>query len=326
MENKDDLIKLFKNVAEAYKFPVGLIEKDYHLTRILHKISERNIEDLEKPLKFPKSSKKDFENFPESKGYSKSSINNLVFKGGTCLNKCYLDFYRLSEDLDFVYNDNLMNFTKGQIKKILDKLRRELFEIFGELGFKQSKKLGEGWKMLTSEISPRISGLEIITNYISLLDNSLQTIKIEISFRKKLIMLTKRRVIEHKFVDSLGEQVLRKDIAIEVIDLVENFAEKFRALVSRKRLAVRDVFDIYFILKNSILSINNKLINLILVKINETKKFTEKDLIEFIYNLNSRIYELNEKELKALIKYDEEIDIKEMIRLIIKGFEKFKTS
>jgi|SRR3989344_4451557 len=295
MENKDDLIKLFKNVAEAYKFPVGLIEKDYHLTRILHKISERN-------------------------------INNLVFKGGTCLNKCYLDFYRLSEDLDFVYNDNLMNFTKGQIKKILDKLRRELFEILEELSFKQSKKLGEGWKMLTSEISPRISGLEIITNYISLLDNSSQTIKIEISFRKKLIILTKRRAIGHKFVDSLGESILRKDIAIEVIDLVENFAEKFRALVSRKRLAVRDVFDIYFILKNSVLSIDKKLINLILAKINETRKFTEKDLIEFINNLNSRIHELNEKELKALVKYDEEIDIKEMIQFIIKGFEKFKTS
>jgi predicted nucleotidyltransferase component of viral defense system len=26
----------------------------------------------------------------------------LVFKGGTCLAKVYADFYRLSEDLDFV--------------------------------------------------------------------------------------------------------------------------------------------------------------------------------------------------------------------------------
>lgn len=26
----------------------------------------------------------------------------LVFKGGTCLSKVYFDFYRLSEDLDFI--------------------------------------------------------------------------------------------------------------------------------------------------------------------------------------------------------------------------------
>lgn len=28
---------------------------------------------------------------------------NYVFKGGTCLIKCYLGYYRFSEDLDFSY-------------------------------------------------------------------------------------------------------------------------------------------------------------------------------------------------------------------------------
>ena len=28
-------------------------------------------------------------------------LNDLVFKGGTCLAKAHTDFYRLSEDLDF---------------------------------------------------------------------------------------------------------------------------------------------------------------------------------------------------------------------------------
>ncbi len=289
MENKNDLIKLFKNVAEAHKFPVGLIEKDYYLTSILHKISEKK-------------------------------INNLVFKGGTCLNKCYLGFYRLSEDLDFVYNKDVKDFSKRQIKKILDELRREFFEILRELGFKPNKKLGEGWKMITSETPPRIAGLEIMINYISLIDDSLQTIKIEISFRKKLKRPTKRKIIGHKFIDVLGEPILRKDVKIEVIDLVENFAEKFRALVIRKRLAVRDIYDIYFILKSKILSINNELIKLILAKINETKHFTRDDLIKFIKNLDDRISELNEKEIEAVVKTGEKINIKKMVQLIIKKF------
>ncbi|MBI5299569.1 MAG: nucleotidyl transferase AbiEii/AbiGii toxin family protein [Deltaproteobacteria bacterium] len=32
----------------------------------------------------------------------KDAATSLVFKGGTCLSKVYADFYRLSEDLDFV--------------------------------------------------------------------------------------------------------------------------------------------------------------------------------------------------------------------------------
>jgi len=289
MEDKDDLLKLFKDVAEKHKFPAKLIEKDYHLTRILHRISEKR-------------------------------MDNLVFKGGTCLNKCYLDFYRLSEDLDFVYNKSVEGFSKRQIKRILDQLRRKFFEIVEELGFKQSKKLGVGWRMLTSKIPPKIIGLEIITNYKSLIDGSPQAIKIELSFRKKLRKPTKRRIIKHKFVDVFGESVLRKDVKIEVIDLVENFAEKFRALVIRKKIAVRDIYDIYFILKNKILVINKEVIDLILVKVNETKQFTKEDLIKFIESISSRVSELDNKEMESLIKTDEKINTKKMVRLIVKKF------
>jgi predicted nucleotidyltransferase component of viral defense system len=51
-------------------FTASLIEKDYYCSLILHHIFER--------------------------------MTPLVFKGGTCLSKVYVDFYRLSEDLDLV--------------------------------------------------------------------------------------------------------------------------------------------------------------------------------------------------------------------------------
>ena len=38
-----------------------------------------NIEDLEKPINFPKSSKKNFENLLEDRGYSKSSITSYYY-------------------------------------------------------------------------------------------------------------------------------------------------------------------------------------------------------------------------------------------------------
>src|SRR3989344_6209513 len=149
--NLDEL----RRIGAETGFSSKLLEKDYHLTKILQRISEKKIKDL-------------------------------VFKGGTCLNKCYLGFYRLSEDLDFVYNQDTKELSKRKIKLILGKFRRELIGILDELGFETSKELGKGWKMLTSKMQPRIVGLEIVTKYNSIINNSVQTIKLEISFRKKL--------------------------------------------------------------------------------------------------------------------------------------------
>ena len=178
METKINLKEEIFRLSIATGFSHRLLEKDYYLTKMLHKISERR-------------------------------IKNLVFKGGTCLNKCYLGFYRLSEDLDFVFNQDVSGLSRMQIKKILDNLRRILFDILNELNLETSKELGKGWKMLTSKNEPKIVGLEIIAKYKSLLDDSMQNVKIEISFRNKLINSTKTRPIHHEFINALGEPILK---------------------------------------------------------------------------------------------------------------------
>jgi predicted nucleotidyltransferase component of viral defense system len=39
--------------------------------------------------------------------YSHPSLSSaFIFKGGTCLKKCYFETYRFSEDLDFTLNDS----------------------------------------------------------------------------------------------------------------------------------------------------------------------------------------------------------------------------
>ena len=289
MENKADLIKVFKRISDKYKFFDRLIEKDYHLTRILHEVSKRQIRDL-------------------------------VFKGGTCLNKCYLDFYRLSEDLDFVYNSDVKELSKNQVRKILGEIRKEFFEILDKIELKVDKDLGKGWKMLTSKKKPGIVGLEIITSYISLIDGSDQTIKIEISFRRKLRKLTKEKMIKHKFYDSLNESLLKGDFKIEVIDLIENFAEKFRALYSRD--AIRDIYDINHIIINEIKVLDKEIFDLIILKMNEQdKKVSEKEFLDFIKNLNNKIDNYDIKELEAVLKTDEKVDIEKIIKRIKKFFD-----
>jgi len=109
---------------------------------------------------------------------------------------------------------------------------------------------------------------------------------------------------------------------IEVIDLAENFAEKFRALVTRKNITIRDIFDIYFILKEGVLKIDEKIIKLSLIKIKESSglEFTKNDLRDFIVGLNSKLSNLDEKEIFSVLKSEEKVDMKKMIDLIVKSF------
>ena len=287
MENKDDLIKIFKKISETDKFSEKLIEKDYHLTKILHELSKRQIKDL-------------------------------VFKGGTCLNKCYLNFYRLSEDLDFVYNKDVKYLSKNQVRKKLGEIKKEFFEILDKAGLKVNKELGNGWKMLTSRQKPGIVGLEIVVGYDSLIDNSPQTIKIEVSFRRRLIRNTKEKMIKHKFYDVLNEPLLDNNIKIEVIDLAENFAEKFRALYSRD--AIRDIYDINYIIINEIKALDEEIFDLIILKINEDKRLDRKEFIEFIKKLKDKIDNYNIKELEAVLRTDEKVDIDKIVKRIERFF------
>ena len=295
METEIDLRGEILRISANNSFAPMLVEKDYHLTKILHKISNKKIE-------------------------------NLVFKGGTCLNKCYLGFYRLSEDLDFVFNQDVSKFSRSQVKKILDSFRREIFSILNELGFKTNKDIGVGWKMITSKEDSKILGLEVSTKYNSVIDGSLQNIKIEISFRNELRNPTKKQPIHHDFIDALGEFILEEKVEIEVIDLIENFAEKFRALVTRENIAIRDIFDIHFILEKNILNFDEKTLELALLKINETGgySYSPGDFMKFIENLNSATDNLNEKELFAVLKSDKKAKVSEMIKLIKERVLKFK--
>lgn len=285
MEDQVNLKDILNRISVKLRFNQKLLEKDYHLTKILQRIANEKIE-------------------------------KLVFKGGTYLNKCYLGFYRLSDDLDFVYNKDLKGISKTQVKKVLLTLKSKLFNLIKELDLKINNELGKGWKLITSDSEQKFIGLEIIVFYNSIIDNSKQQIKIEISYRNKLKLKTNFKIIKHEFYDELNEPLLPINIKIESISLKENYAEKFRALVTRKNIAVRDLYDIYYISKNKKVLFDNSLINLILKKINETIKFTKKDFFDFMNNLPNKIKNLNENSLLAVLKTDININMEKIIKEI----------
>ena len=50
---------------------------------------------------------------------------NFLFKGGTCLVKCYLGYYRFSEDIDFTWR-NQADFDGLSQKRIREKLSKTI--------------------------------------------------------------------------------------------------------------------------------------------------------------------------------------------------------
>lgn len=55
--------------------------------------------------------------------YNQKKMKNLVFKGGSCLRVCY-ELPRLSEDLDFDYDENIIG--KNILKELDDYLKKEI--------------------------------------------------------------------------------------------------------------------------------------------------------------------------------------------------------
>jgi len=111
---------------------------------------------------------------------------NFIFKGGTCLIKHYLGYYRFSEDIDFTWKDQTIFEGKSQkeIRRYLSKIIDDIGELFEEISAKRgiefrckkhNKKfveLGGGNKFCTfkiwyrSEVLNRQSFMKVQINFV----------------------------------------------------------------------------------------------------------------------------------------------------------------
>lgn len=164
--------------------------------------------------------------------------SNFVFKGGTCLKKCYFNEYRYSEDLDFTLID----------KDFI--VNKDLFDSISSIAEKNS---GAGFYL--SKIKQQIyndtpQGYEIIIafwgadhkpNQTVLSPERWQTtIKIDISFTEKVLLQPERKKIIHPYSDSDNVNSV-----VAVYPINEIISEKLRALMQRNR--PRDIYDLYFL-------------------------------------------------------------------------------
>jgi predicted nucleotidyltransferase component of viral defense system len=159
----------------------------------------------------------------------------LVFKGGTCLAKVHAGFYRLSEDLDFV------------IPTPVDAPRAE-----------RSRRAAEA-KAAIAGIGERLPGLRVITalagannstqyigviGYASLLSRQDETINIEVGLREPLLTPAIQGAVQTLLLDPFSGSQLVSALTMPCISRPEAMAEKLRAALSRREVAIRDFYDV----------------------------------------------------------------------------------
>ena len=171
-----------------------------------------------------------------------------VFKGGTCLKKCYFETYRFSEDLDFTLSEPnyldqefLVNRFKDISEWVYDAAGIEIPKDLIRFDVYENKRGGmsaQGRIGYSGPMQPR---------------GDLPRIKLDLTTDEVLVLDPAVREVHHPFSD------LPEDgIQIRCYCFEEVFAEKIRALAERER--PRDLYDVVHLYRHDELKPDQPLI------------------------------------------------------------------
>lgn len=158
-----------------------------------------------------------------------------VFKGGTCLKKCYFETYRFSEDLDFTLRDEVQ-IDEGFLRRVLGEVIAWVADESGlvlpadQLGFDiyrnpRGRLSCQGKVGYRGPVSPGSSA------------GGWPKIKLDLTAGERLVMPGVRRQVFHPYSDRPDNGMWINCYAYE-----EAFGEKIRALGERTR--PRDLYDV----------------------------------------------------------------------------------
>jgi predicted nucleotidyltransferase component of viral defense system len=165
-------------------------------------------------------------------GEHPATRDTWVFKGGTCLKKCFFETYRFSEDLDFTLTDPA---------HLDEAFLRTLFAEVGEWVYDQAGLV----------LPPEARKFDVYTNprggtsaegrvgYRGPLGRAgdAPRVKLDLTDHERLVLPIDRREVHHPYSDRP-----QQGIQVATYCFEEVFAEKVRALA--ERLRPRDLYDV----------------------------------------------------------------------------------
>ncbi|MGI0035507.1 MAG: nucleotidyl transferase AbiEii/AbiGii toxin family protein [Nitrososphaera sp.] len=184
---------------------------------------------------------------------------NMLFKGGTCLIKHYLGYFRFSEDLDFTWKEQSLfggrtaSKIRSDLSSIIDEVGETFEGIASKRGFdfrcakgnKNYVELGGSNKTCTfkvwyySEVLRKKTFFKVQINFVE-----------EICARPKkgeLRSLLTGREEELAALFPAEYREYSNAIPFAMYDVSEILSEKVRALLTREGVKARDFLDIFFI-------------------------------------------------------------------------------
>ncbi len=177
-------------------------------------------------------------------GMKKASDNllGLIFKGGTCLRKCYLPDYRFSEDLDFTATAPI---TETELTNMIE----TSFDWIGEHDGPDFTVQPYKFEIIDDEYGKE--SYQIRAYYRGPLNwgGSPRSIKLDVTRAEKVLLPRLDRKIFHPYSD---EKVFY-ELELSCYPLEEVMAEKIRAIGGQRRFAIsRDLYDIYTLLESGV--------------------------------------------------------------------------
>ncbi|TRZ54163.1 nucleotidyl transferase AbiEii/AbiGii toxin family protein [archaeon] len=186
---------------------------------------------------------------------------NFLFKGGTCLIKCYLGYFRFSEDIDFTWKDQdkFKNKSQKEARKYLSLVTNGTGAIFEEI----AKKRVLDFKCIKSnrdyvELGGSSKTLTFKIWYDSEILGGRSFIKVQINFvedmrfppaRNVLRSLLDKQIEELKALFPEEYKEYSERIPFDTYDIREILCEKVRSILTRRGIKARDFADVYLISK-----------------------------------------------------------------------------
>lgn len=176
-----------------------------------------------------------------------------VFKGGTCLKKCYLETFRFSEDLDFT----VLEGAPISEQQVLEHLRGMLDRIGRESGL--------DFRVAAPRLRTRPNGsIEVRVYFRGPRNAPAASIRLDLTPAERLARPPVMRPIQHLYPDDLPAPA-----TVRCYSLEEVYAEKLRAMGERGR--PRDLYDVVFLLDYPDLADHGQLVHETLITKCESK-------------------------------------------------------
>lgn len=162
-----------------------------------------------------------------------------VFKGGTCLKKCYFETYRFSEDLDFTLLEET-HLDEDFLKASFTEIAEWLYETAG-INLPADRLRFDIYENPRQQLS--CQGRVYYQSHFTSGKHSLPKVKFDLTADEILVMPPSRQQVFHTYSDVPSEGIF-----INSYSYAEVFGEKVRALGERCR--PRDLYDVINLFRN----------------------------------------------------------------------------